>query len=71
MFSGIECNDDAVEADADADGEPPGLPVAPGGLLLVGAAMFPSHCLLFGVRLPAKTGCGSEVEIGDAFVVIL
>lgn len=38
MFSGIECSDDAV--DADAAGEPPDLPAALAGLLLVGAAMF-------------------------------
>ena len=49
LFSGIECRDEVVEADA--DGEPPDLPVALGGLLFVGAAMFQAtECLLFRVH---------------------
>jgi hypothetical protein len=48
--SGCEWTEEAVEAEAEADGEPADLAAVLGGLLVVGAAMFPAFRLLSGRR---------------------
>jgi hypothetical protein len=56
MASGCECTEEAVEVVAEADGEATGFEVAPGELLLTGAAMFLA-CDVVPVR---SAGLGGE-----------